>query len=591
MTGRLNPVLAVAAAALLAAPLLSPSGALEAQTDDYRVLIVDFFATDGQDRGFGERAANELREAVGDLPGYQTIERGQIQTELRKYNLKMEEMDCSKVRQLGSPQLMSARIAFCVQYASEGENRTVASVEVWDLWDNQSFVIPGFTVARNQQQDAAGQIFAGFDSFIKQLQATAYCAQYAQSEAWEDALRNCDQALALNPNAASTNFMRAGILQKMNRFEESLVSAEKVVELDPVHEDALQLAGWLATQLDQTAKGRQFYRRYLELNPGDATIRRTIAFDIFEAGDPEGAMLFIEEGLGGANEDPDLLISYGTYAFQAASKATQAAGAENNAAITPQVADYYRKAASAFEKAFAARGAELDLGYLRNTVTAHLQLQEYDQAAALAERFLGVHTTDTELMSRLATAQERGGNVDAALATLKRIEGVDPNFQNLYARQALLLMNSNRVDEAIPLLRDAVAKGFDPVQAARMLLGEANTKGMQSGRENWPYAIRMLEAAKSIPGVSDDQMAELDFYHGYSVFQSAVSQQPAGDAVPSVTVARATLPLFQRARQLVEASRSWAGRNNRTNNVNQIIQAADQYIEMMDAIIRRGPGN
>jgi tetratricopeptide (TPR) repeat protein len=581
----------MAAAALLAAPVLSPSGAVEAQTDDYRVLVVDFFASDGQDRGFGERAANELRSRLEDLPGYEIIERGQIQTELRKYQLRMEEMDCSKVRQLGSPQLMSARIAFCVNYASEGENRRVADVEVWDLWDNQSFVIPGFTVARNQQRDAAGQIFAGFDNFIKQLQFTTFCGQYAQSESWEDALRNCDQALALNPNAVSTVFLRAGILQKMNRLEESLVAAEKVVELDPVNEEALQLSGWLATQLNQNDKGRQFYRRYLELNPGDAAIRRTIAFDIYEAGDPEGAMQFIEEGLGGADEDVDLLISFGTYAFQAANKASQAEAVNNSAGVSPQVADFYRKAAGAFEKAFAARGAELDIGYLRNTVTAHLQLQEWDQAQQLAERFLTVHTQDAELMARLATAQERSGNVDGALATLKRIEGIDPNFQNLYPRQASLLLNSNRADEAVPLLRDAVAKGFAADQAAIMLLGEANTKGMQTGRENWPYAIRMLEAAKALPGVSADQMGQLDFFLGYSVFQSAVDLQPANDAVPTPAIARQAMPLFQRAKQLVEASRPWAQRNNRINNVNQISAAADQYIEMMDAVIRRGGGD
>ena len=47
MTGRLNPVLAFAAAALLAAPSM-PSGSLAAQ-DPYRVLIPDFHAKDGQD--------------------------------------------------------------------------------------------------------------------------------------------------------------------------------------------------------------------------------------------------------------------------------------------------------------------------------------------------------------------------------------------------------------------------------------------------------------------------------------------------------------------------------------------------------------
>src|SRR5262245_23451521 len=377
MTGRLNSVLGLAAADLLAAPFLTPSASLHAQTD-YRVLIVDFLATDAQDRGFGERTANELRKLIAETPGYSVIERGEIQTELRKYSLKIEEMDCAKVQQLGSPALMGARVAFCVKYASEGENRKVDAIEVWDLENHQSFPIPGFTMGRNQQKEAAAQIHAGFDTFIKLLSFTTFCAQYAQSQSWEDALRNCDQALALAPNAVATVYMKAGILKEMNRHADALVAAEKVVELDAVHEEALQLAGWLATQLNQNEKGRTFYRRYLELNPGDAAVRNSIAYAMFEAGDPEGAMQFVEEGITASNNDVALLTAHAIYAFQAADKESRAAQAENSNATTtvsPKIADLYRKAAGSFEKVFAAKGDSTDVAYLRNTVTAYIHLQ------------------------------------------------------------------------------------------------------------------------------------------------------------------------------------------------------------------------
>ena len=594
MTGRLNPVLAVAAAALLAAPILSPAPVQAQATDDYKVLIVDFFASDGMDRGFGERAANELRKLIAEMPGLAPVERGDIQTELRKYNLKFEEMDCSKVRQLASPQLMSTRVAFCVQYTNEGENRKIADIEVWDVENGQSFKIPGFTVARNQQREAATQIFAGFDNFMKSLNAMTFCAQYAESQSWEDALRNCDQALALNPNAIGTTFLKANILRSLNRNAEALAAAEKVIELEPVHEQALQLAGFLATQLNQVEKGRGYYRRYLELNPGDANVRNNIAYAIFEAGDPEGAMQFVEEGLAASNNDVSLLTTHGIYAFQAADKASRENEAQNSGGtLSPRVADLYRKAVGSFEKVFAAKGDSTDVAFLRNTVIAYYQLQDYPTAIRLAEQFMTAYPQDTELLSRYSQALEKGNRVDDALAALKKIETIDPAYQNLYPRMGLMLLTAGRVEEAIPVLRSAVEKGANANSMAQVLLGPAMEKGLNASPRDLGYAIRVIEAAKEFP-VTPEVMQQFDFYHGYAMYERAVALMPpqSANAPPTPEAARSGQPVFQRARALLVSSRPWAQANGMGNNVNALIQNSDRYLEIIDAVLKRaGPGN
>jgi tetratricopeptide (TPR) repeat protein len=590
MTARLNPLLAIAAAVLLAVPAVFGTSALEAQEQvgDYRVLIPDFMAEDGNDRGFGERTANELRDRVKNIPGYATVERREIQDAVRKYSLKMEEIDCIKAMQLGTQEL-EARVAFCVTYASEGDDRAIKSIEVWDLWDRQSFSMPTFTVARNQQRDAAQQIFEGFDAFVRQLQHTRFCMDYASSQSWDDALRNCEQALELNPEAMVTLKLKADILRELGRHEEALAAIDKVIEADPIDDGALQLGGYLATQLGQTDKGRDYYRRYLELNPGDVGVRRTIAYDMNEAGDPEGAMLFIEEGLA-VEEDTELLLSYGIYAFQAADLQSRAAQAENSAAgVSPPVAELYRKAVGAFEKVFEAQGAEMDVRYLRNSINAYLQLQDNESAIRASERFLAVHNQDTELLSRLATALERSGRVDDALVALQRIEAIDPSYANLYRRQGMLMVNAGRMNDALPLLQKAVQNGDNADEVARILFAEAANKHMQPP-ENWAAAIGLLETAKQFP-VSQEQMQEFNFFHGYALYQRAVSLQPANDAPPTVAIARQTMPLFQEAKRLVEASRPWAQRTNRVGNVDQISNAADQYVEIMGLTIQRGGGH
>lgn len=590
MTGRLNPVLALAAAALLAAPILSPAPVQAQAADDYKVLIVDFYASDAMDRGFGERSANELRKLIAEMPGLVPVERGEIQTELRKYNLKMEDMDCSKVRQLGSPQLMAVRVAFCVQYASEGENRRISDIEVWDIENGQSFKIPGFTMARNQQAQAATQIFTGFDSFMKSLNAMTFCAQYAESQSWDDALRNCDQALALNPNAINTTFLKANILQKMNRNADALVAAEKVIELEPVHEQALQLAGFLATQLNQVEKGRGYYRRYLELNPGDANVRNNIAYAIYEAGDPEGAMQFVEEGLVASNNDVSLLTTHGVYAFTAADKASREAGPANadNTTVSPRVAELYRKAAGSFEKVFAAKGDSTDVQFLRNTVTAYNQMQDYPMSIQLAERFMTAYPQDAPLLSLYSQALEKSNRVDDAMTALKKIETIDPAFQNLYPRMGLMLLQANRLEEAIPILRQAVDKGANANAMAQVLLGPVMEKGINAPTPDLAFAIRVLEQAKEFP-VTDDVMQQFDFYHGYAMYQRAVGMMPppSTNQPPTKQAGCAGQPSFQRARALLVSSRPWAQANNMANNVNALIQNSDRYLEIIDAVLKR----
>jgi tetratricopeptide (TPR) repeat protein len=93
-----------------------------------------------------------------------------------------------------------------------------------------------------------------------------------------------------------TVFLRAEILRSLERCADALADLERVIEADPFHEEALQIAGYVATQLGRQGEGRQYYRRYVELNPGNVDIRRTIAYEIYEAGDAEGAMQFSRRG-------------------------------------------------------------------------------------------------------------------------------------------------------------------------------------------------------------------------------------------------------------------------------------------------------
>ena len=69
---------------------------------------------------------------------------------------------------------------------------------------------------------AAQHIFDSFDRYVQQTRFAAFCSEYAQSQQWDNALRNCDQALDLNPDAISTRYQRARILYEMENYGDEI---------------------------------------------------------------------------------------------------------------------------------------------------------------------------------------------------------------------------------------------------------------------------------------------------------------------------------------------------------------------------------
>ncbi len=84
--------------------------------------------------------------------------------------------------------------------------------------------------------------------------------------------------------------------------------------------------------------------------------------------------------------------------------------------------------------------------------------------------------------------------------------------------------------------------------------------------------------------VSDLSRQEMDFWLGYAIFQSARAQQEP----QTLETARATLPRFQEVLRLMQGCADYTQRNNRESNRQELLNATNTFIEIQDAIIRRG---
>ena len=581
MIGRSKISAAVVAATLLVAV---PGGVHAQQAQGrFRVVIPNFQPTDGADKKFGEKAAEELRGLMNGLLTHQPVPRKELEQALKQYKLKMDDLDCAKTRQLAAQ--INAEVALCATYAPKGSGYEVTA-QFWDTRSNESFTVTPVTVGEKDDQAAAKGVFDQFDRYTTQLRAAANCQSYAGSRQWDTALEQCNKALDLNPDAQSTRYLKAHIYYDMQRYPDALAELDSLLNQNPVHEEALQLAGYVAGTMGEEQKAVDYYSRYLELQPTNAQVRMKIAYDLAQAGDPGGAMQLIQAGLDVDPDNVDLLEQYGGFAFAAGKKIADKASADtvsDAGGLPPEAAEDYRQAIDAYLKVYKAKGAETNPSQIRTLMAAYIELNETDQAISTAETALKTHPDDEGIWSYYADALQRAGKLDEALAALDRVKEINPDYPNVAFRQGKWLIQAGRLDDAVSALKSAAADAKQADIAARLIFNDAYAKGIQ--KKNYSYAATALGAALTLPNLAPRMTAQLTFWQGYSIYQSAYQDQGPN----TVASAKSTLPRFQKALDLLQKPGVFEyARTEAHVDMNQMVDNVKTFIDIQEKIIKRG---
>jgi len=580
MIGRSKISAAVVAATLLVA---FPGGVHAQQPQGrFRVVIPNFQPTNGADKKFGEKAAEDLRGLMNGLLTHQPVAKKELEKALKQYKLKMDDLDCAKTRQIASQ--INAEVALCATYAPEANGYKVTA-QFWDTRSNESFTVTPVTVGEKDDQAAAKGVFDQFDRYTTQLRAAANCQSYAGSRQWDTALEQCNKALELNPDAQSTRYLKAHIYYDMQRYPDALAELDSLLKQNPIHEEGLQLAGYVAGTMGEEQKAVDYYSRYLELQPTNAQVRMKIAYDLAQAGDPGGAMQLIQAGLDVDPDNVDLLEQYGGFAFAAGKKIADKASADSasdSGGLPPEAAEDYHQAIDAYQKVYQAKGADTNPAQIRTLMAAYIQLGEIDQAISTAETALKTHPEDEGIWSYYADALQRAGKLDEALAALDRVKEINPDYPNVAFRQGKWLIQAGRLDDAVNALKSAAADPQQAEIAARLIFNDAYAKGVQ--KKNFTYAANGLGAALTLPNLAPRMVAQLTFWQGYSIYQSAYLDQGPN----TVATAKSTLPRFQKALQLLQKPGVGDYAKSVNVNITEMIDNVKTFIDIQEKIIKRG---
>jgi tetratricopeptide (TPR) repeat protein len=549
----------------------------------FRVLIPDFQPMNDEEKGFGRDLAEDLRDQIEEMLTHSAVDKDDIEDALDEFDLDMEDVNCIVARQLALEN--NYEVVLCARYEGTREAWQIQNISFVDSRTGETFPVDPIMSARGREEEAATEIVASFELFVEQTRVGIFCGDYAASQQWESALTNCDRALELNPNANTSRYTRASVLRQLDRFDESLAEVQRLLERDPYHENGLLLGGFLAINLENEDLARGFYNVYLELDPLNASVRMTVAYDLAQEGDPLGGMQIIEAGVAVDPDNIDFYEQLGNFAFAGAEQVRRDAQVGGGDGMTPEVRELYGKAIAAYERVFTEKGAETLVSQLRNVAAAQLQLGNVDAAISFAERAIESHPDEASVRAIFAEALKEAGKITEAVAALAAIEEIDPNWPNLYLRMGNWLIEARRVEEAVPVLQKAVANGSSPDQAGNMIFSQAYAAHVQPTTKNYPRFIELISLAKDFD-VSTQASETYDFWHAFSLYQHGIVLQES----ETLEAANRTLPMFRNALAFFQRGKGYADRTA-SINFQQFVDATTTYIEIQEAIIARANRN
>lgn len=561
--------------AALMAVLAGAIGAAPAEAQDggrYRVLVPALAPQANADDDFGKDVAEEIQDALDEFATHAPVESKVLRDALKKFGLKEEDLrDCIKARQLAVQ--IQAELVMCGSYTESGNTRQVTSA-FYVPTTGEQFEVQPFSATEPEQ--AAQQITAAFGTYLEQLRVAVYCHEALQRQSWDEGIERCKQVVDMNESSASNWYNYASALMNAERDEEALAAYEKAIELNPVHGDALLGAGVVAARVGQNEKSQDYLRQYLDLNPGNLQVRLKIAADVAQAGDPRGALALLESGVNVDSMDATSVVYAGHFALAAARELMENTGASGDPADATGLLE---KALNYYNRAYDMQGDSAQAGMLSNMLVAYRLLERTDEAVELGARAVQTQPNDAALWSAYADVLAAAGQRDEAVQALSRVSQIDPSYA-VNARLGSWQLDAGNLSAAQASFRKAIANnevdGSDNI--ARMIFGQGYN-GRAKARQ-YDAAIAYYNVAREFATEAATK-GMINFFHGHALFQKALDVQKPSTAAS----ARASLPMFQEARRYLEQAGAYS---DQAATRTQLLQNIDQYIDIQNALIKRG---
>jgi tetratricopeptide (TPR) repeat protein len=575
--------------ALPASAQQTPPAATSSAGSRYRVLVPTPEIKSPSSKKFAEQLADAMRKDIDKLPTHISVQKSEVSEALKKFHLKEEEMDCVKSRQLAVQ--INAELVMCGTV--DGSN---VSAQFIGSKTGETFEVPSF--ASSDPLQAEKTIYNAFEKYINQLSLTAFCTDYLASSQWQNAIDNCTKALAVNAQSSTGLYGRArgymGLADVAEQakdtttattdYAKALVDLKQALVVNATSQEALRAAGIVSARLGKPEESRNFFKQYLELNPGAYQVRLSLAQEAAKSGDPEGALKMAEEGIQGDSAALDVLTFAGHWAMQAAQKTEAAAPKPTDGAkaeMPPAAAALYEKANTYYQKAIAKSPNDVDAAVYVNNMIALNALNRPADAVAVGAKATSIPSMKDKsaVWIQYAEALEASGKHPEALAALDEA-AKDPKATRVYVRRGGWELQHGNVDAARAAFKTAVERNELPADdIAKTIFAVAYNEKFKKGQTD--DALQYFDLVRDV-ATSPEVKGMANFWSGYVYFQKAAATSKANTPV----ALKASVPIYQKALDFFNDADAFAATNAAVKGqINQMASYSRSIIET----VRKGP--
>jgi len=538
-------------------------------------VIVAPLKTQGVDKDFGKDVAKKVRKALESFDLLAPVQEDKVHKAMDQYKLDEDQMDLVSWRQLATP--LGAQLII-YGTAQKGAGGITVDAEFVDAKRGEEMKVPEFTVNGTDADEAAKQIVNALDKQVKFLRALANCTDYMSGNQFEDAARNCDAALEINPKSGRALYLRGRVAMKQENWQDAQKYLKQVVDLEPSNEDAIQSLAYSNAQLGNQDRALELYKQYLQFNPDNQQIRLSVAYNLASAGAYGQAMQVIQAGLERDSTSSALWKYLGDVALR---KGTAGDKSKMTASSTIGDTAAVRTAIDAYHKYVQLEPDSATTGIYRNIVAADLQLGKLDEADQ--ESMQAIHALpgkDAGLWSLRADVLAQQDHLKQAVAAMDSAIATDSTYQNAYFKRGLFELRAGMGDRAVQDFHTSVDRnGQDPNQIANALFG----RGYQDYFKNGKYqdAVNLFTTALDFAS-EPDLTQQLNFWSGYAYYKLGEAIDESNKDDQACQPAQRALAAFQKVGPHMKQAGSYQAQSQKS-----VSDGTDVYTYRQNQIIKK----
>jgi tetratricopeptide (TPR) repeat protein len=339
--------------------------------------------------------------------------------------------------------------------------------------------------------DVAKQIVREYDQARKQIPAVQECENALRAQKVDLAAAAARKAVGGYQRATIARLCLANAYQSWKNgpdssskpWKDSVLSVTNAITtIDPANTMALRLQyGVYEAQNDQQ-KQMQTLIRLMGSDPTNVALREQVVATLVSSGKANEAVPIIDSLVKANPGDPQYMRTRW---------------------LVLRAANRWKDAIAAGQAYVTADPSAADSGYYQRLISDYASDSAYGKAAEAAAQAIAKYPRNAQLYLLKAQNERKAGQLDAAIASLRKGLELDPKAPGANLLLAQMNVDTGKLDEAIAAVKaDVAADATNKERDAQFLLGLGSTeykKGVASKKpEDFQRAIRLLQGSDEI---------------------------------------------------------------------------------------------